>query len=306
MTESPSRWSFVHVTDIHIGSPRSFRFNPAWNDNWATAAAQIRTLRPDLVLVGGDLTRDGAHHDYELMGSRTALDALGVPWHAIPGNMDTGNKHADRQGPRTDRDDIACNVTEAQLAAFRTHVGEFPWSFVHRGVRFSGCYEILAGTGLPSASRLEAWLAELAALPPTRAHIMLNHYPLFAEHPDEPACNLASPDEYLAWYFAVDPAPRRRLLDAYHRAGVTHVLSGHIHCRRPPHTIDGITYCFGASTAMAQWEDRWPDGDPRLGFQVFTVTPAGINYAFEPLNPVSTRTDGWGPSGHPNPPVSAT
>lgn len=52
---------------------------------------------------------------------------------------------------------------------------------------------------------------------------------------------------------------------------------------------------------MAQWADRWPDGDPRLGFQVFTVTPDAITYAFEPLTTVSPRTDGWGPGGHPRP-----
>jgi hypothetical protein len=74
-----------------------------------------------------------------------------------------------------------------------------------------------------------------------------------------------------------------------------------VHCRRPPFTLDGLTFCFGASTAMPQWADRWPDGDPRLGFQVFTVTPDALDYSFQPLAAVSTRTDGWGPGGHPRP-----
>lgn len=30
-------WSFVVVSDIHVGSPRSFRYEPAWNENWKTA-----------------------------------------------------------------------------------------------------------------------------------------------------------------------------------------------------------------------------------------------------------------------------
>jgi 3',5'-cyclic AMP phosphodiesterase CpdA len=301
MSATGQTWRFVHATDIHVGSPRSYRFKPALNDNWAVAAGQIKALQPDLLLVGGDLTRDGNLNHWELDDSRATLDAIGVPWHAIPGNMDTGNKHTDRQGAWTDRDDVSLNVTEAQLAVFREKIGAFPWSFVHRGVRFSGCYEIIAGTALPSAAALETWLDHLATLPRTRWHVMLNHYPLFTDHPDEPARDITKSEDYLNWYFAVDPKPRQRLLAAYRNAGVTHVLSGHVHCRRPPFTLDGLTFCFGASTAMPQWADRWPDGDPHLGFQVFTVTPDALDYSFQPLAAVSTRTDGWGPGGHPRP-----
>lgn len=298
---SAAPWRFVHATDIHIGSPRSYRFAPAWNENWATAAAQIRGLAPDLLLVGGDLTRDGNLNACEFDAARAAIDAAGAPWHAIPGNMDTGNKHADRQGARDDRDDVACNVTDAQLQVFRDRVGPVTWTFVHREVRFSGCYEIVAGTGLAADAALTAWLASLAALPPVRAHVMLNHYPLFTDTPADPPRDLTREADYLDWYFSVDPAPRRTLLDAYRRAGVTHVLSGHIHCRRPPLGFEGITFGFGASTAFAQWSERWPDGDARLGFQVFTVTDAGITGEFVPLRSLSTRTDGWGPGGHPRP-----
>lgn len=296
-----SAWRFVHVTDIHLGSPRSYRFNPAYGENWATAAGQIRALAPDLVLVGGDITRDGNLNGFEFAGSRAALDALGIPWHCIPGNMDTGNKHADRQGARPDRDDVACNVTQAQLDAYAAAIGPLTWSFVHRDVRFSGCYEAIAGTALPSAHALDAWLDGLAALPRASRHVMLNHYPLFTDTPADPPRDLTDAGQYLDWYFSIDPGPRRRLIDAYRRAGVTHVLSGHIHCRRPPLTFDGITYCFGAATAFAQWHQRWPDGDAALGFQVFAVTPQGIDCTFEPLAKISTRTDGWGPGGHPKP-----
>lgn len=301
MTSHGERWQFVHVTDIHIGSPKSYRFNPAWNENWTTAGSRIKARQPDLLLVGGDLTRDGNLNAFEFDGSRAELDAVGVPWHAIPGNMDTGNKHTKRQGARSDRDDIACNVTEAQLGMFRQKIQPFPWSFLHRQVRFSGCYEIIEGTDLPSAAALNLWLDEIGKLPKSRWHVMLNHYPLFVDGIDDPVSDITKSEEYLPWYFAVDPGPRRRLLDAYHRAGVTHVLSGHIHCRRPPVTFEGITFCFGPSTAMPQWADRWADGDARLGFQVFTVTPDEINCTFEPLARVATRTDGWGPGGHPKP-----
>lgn len=291
----------MHVTDIHIGSPASYRFNPAINENWDTAAAQIRALQPEVLLVGGDLTRDGNLNTFELDASAAALDALGIPWHAVPGNMDTGNKHAPGQGALDDRDDVACNVTAAQCEVFRRHINPLTWTFVYGDVRFSGCYEALAGTGLPADHELADWLNALASLPRTRWHVMLNHYPLFVDTPDDPLRDHTATADYHNWYFSVDPAPRQRLLNSYKRAGVTHVLSGHIHCRRPPFIIEGITFCFGASTAFSQWGDRWPDADPRLGFNVFTVTPEELKYRFEPLERVSTRKDIRGPGGHPKP-----
>ena len=301
MSDKQPSWSFVHVTDIHIGSPDSYRYQPGWNDNWSTATRQIQALKPDLMLVGGDLARDGNTEPQQFDLSRKVIDAVGVPWHVIPGNMDTGNKITDRQGALTDRDDVACNVSEELLQIFKDCVGPFPWSVVHKDVRFSGCYEIIKDSPLPSAGELDRWLEQLALLPKARYHVMLNHYPLFIDDINEGAYDITKTDEYHAWYFAMDPAPRKRLIEAYHKAEVTHVLSGHIHCRRPPMTIDGITYCFGPSTAMPQFGDRWSDGDDTLGFQALTVSEQGIVCQFHPLTEVSNRTDGWGPGGHPKP-----
>ncbi|MEZ5276938.1 MAG: metallophosphoesterase [Opitutaceae bacterium] len=294
-------WTFVHVTDIHIGSERSYRYNPAINENWETARRQIRALAPDLLLVGGDIARDGNIHDFEFAESCASIDELGIPWHVIPGNMDTGNKVADRNGPFPDRDDPSLNITQELIERFARLVRPSPWSFDHRGVRFSGFYEIITGSGLPCDIEARHWLDGLAELPPARAHVMLNHYPLFVHRPDEPLYELTDPNHYHDWYFGVDPEPRRFLMDAYKRAGVTHVLSGHIHCRRPPVEVDGIVYCKGPSTAFPQFGDHFPDGDDTLGFQLFTVSHDSVTPAFVPLTSVSRRRDARGPGGHPKP-----
>ena len=179
-------WSFVHVADTQPGSPRSFRFNPAWLENWRTAAEQIRRLCPELVLVGGDLTRDGSINDFELDAARRDLDALGCPWRAIPGNMDTGNKHAHCQGARDDRDDLSLNVTSEQLDNFAQRFGQFPWTFVHGNVRFSGFYAAVAGSGLPAEETMWQWLADLRHLPRADHHVMVTHYPLYLDSADDP------------------------------------------------------------------------------------------------------------------------
>ena len=116
-------WTFAHVADIQVGSPRSFRFAPAWNENWATARRQIVERDPEFLLVGGDLTRDGFLHRYELEAIRRDLDDLPFPAHVIPGNMDAGNKHAHRQGPNPKRDDMAWNIRPDTLAQFESEIG---------------------------------------------------------------------------------------------------------------------------------------------------------------------------------------
>ena len=55
-------WPFAHVADMQPGSPRSYLYNPSWIKNWKQAREQIVALNADLLLVGGDLTRDGSVH----------------------------------------------------------------------------------------------------------------------------------------------------------------------------------------------------------------------------------------------------
>ena len=38
-------WTFGHVADIQVGSPRSFRFAPAWNENWAYPRLRMATMK---------------------------------------------------------------------------------------------------------------------------------------------------------------------------------------------------------------------------------------------------------------------
>tara|TARA_B100001146_G_C15815750_1_gene278772 strand:- start:134 stop:439 length:306 start_codon:yes stop_codon:yes gene_type:complete len=92
-------WSFIHITDIHVASPRSIRYAPAWNENWQSAQQQMLDIQPDLLLIGGDIARDGLIHRFELENIKQDLDALPFPYHVIPGNMDIGNKKRRSQAP---------------------------------------------------------------------------------------------------------------------------------------------------------------------------------------------------------------
>ncbi len=292
------RWTFVHVTDIHVGSPKSYRFAPDWAENWQTARRQILEINPDLMLAGGDYTRDGAIHPFELQAVREDFDRLPFPWRAIPGNMDTGNKHATVSSRcQTKRDDRSLNVTSEQMQRFHAIFGESPWSFVHKNVRFTGLYAALAGSGLPEEERLWTFLEALPSLSCPRFHVVVMHYPLFVDSMNEPNYDLHAPEEYYKWYFGIDEPHRSRIFNIFKAANVNLVLSGHIHCRRAQ-TVEGIRFIKGPSTAMAQAKDFWADGDPTLGFMKLDVGEDHIGETFVPLSEVS-KAVGYGPGGHP-------
>ncbi len=297
-------WTFVHVADMQPGSPRSYRYNPSWINNWRQARGQILAIQPDLLLVGGDVTRDGNLNQWELREMKADFDSLPFPVHVIPGNMDTGNKHTRINGRHrgtgqcTDRE---LNVTSAQLRRFAEVFGGLWWSFDHKGVRFSGFTDMVVNSGLPEEREFWQWAERQQRRPPAKLHVWIMHYALFIEKPDEPQWDIA--ENYMDWYFSVDQPGRARLFDLFHSTAATLVISGHIHCHKVAYAGD-IRFEIAPSTAFGQWADRWPDGDARLGFLKYTVAEGGIKSTFVPL----ARTfdlPGRGPGGHPSAEVIA-
>lgn len=279
-------WSFVHVADMHVGTPRSYRFQPAWNENWITARTQILALKPEFMVIGGDLTRDGATHRFELEQMKTDLDALPFPCHVIPGNHEVGNKY----DPNS-----SVSIRSDYIRLYRSVFKESHWSFIYRGIRFSGFDALLAGSGLPEEEEMWGWLEEQWNQAPARRHVWFIHPALFVNTLDEP--NWAPSKDREAWYFTLDDPHRSRIWRIFRATSTTLVISAHIHCRRQLR-VDGITIQFAPATAFPQWSDRWPDGDASLGFLHCLVTEDGIEPRFIPLKNVSSKK-GYGPGGNP-------
>lgn len=280
-------WSFIHVADIHVGTPRSFRFQPAWNENWAAARKQIIELEPEFMLVGGDMTRDGSTHRFELEQVKSDFDALPFAVHVIPGNHEVGNKYMPG---------APMSIQPEFLDRYASVFGPSEWSFDYHGVRFSACNAFLLGSGLPDERVLRSWLLEQGRRPRAAAHVWMIHPALFADSVNEADWDPA--EDRQAWYFALDTEPRRFLFDIFKASGATDVITAHIHCRREA-VVDGIRIHFAPSTAFPQWKDRWEDGDPTLGFLRFEVHEADVKKEFIPLAAAS-RKKGYGPGGNPS------
>jgi len=298
-------WTFIHVSDMQPGSPKSFRYDPALTANWNIAREQIRRLQPDLLLVGGDLTRDGSIHRFELEEMKTELSDLPCPYHVIPGNMDTGNKHTRKEGlhrrSASQSADTELNVTSRQLQQFSDVFGPLWWSVDHKNVRFSGFADMLINSGLPEEDAFWNWAQAQAERSKAQHHVWIMHYPLFIERPDEPNWEIDDPENYMNWYFSIDTPGRGRLLELFKATGTDIVISGHVHCHRAA-VSDGIRFEIAPSCAFGQWPDRWPDGNAALGFLKYTVADEGIECEFVPLEQTADRSgQKYGLGGHPAP-----
>ena len=292
------RWTFVNANDLHVGSPRSYRFDPSRKENWQTARRQIQAIHPDLLLVGGDLTMDGCFHDYELQTLKDDFESLPFPVYAVPGNHDVGNKFTPVLGA-WGYDDLEWNVKSEWLQQFASYFGPIPWTFVHKNVRFTGFYAAVTGSGLPEEDQLWDFLEGLPSLPASAHHVVMTHYPLFFDHMDEPTFDPTDRDQFIPWFFNINRKPRLRILEALKTAGVDLVINAHLHVRRPVQMVDGIGFLKApAAGGKPQYGDVWSDGDSALGFQRFDVTHEKIDVTFVPLEKVSTA-EGYGPRGHP-------
>lgn len=290
-------WRFIHAADIQVGSPRSFRFQPAWNENWETAKQQIIEKKPEFLIVGGDLTRDGYIHRYELEQMKSDFDQLPFPVHVIAGNMDAGNKHTQITGPIENRDDTALGITYSMASQFQEVFGALWWDAEYEEVRVIGICDMLLGSGLPQETEMVSWLKSLKPSGANQYTIWVMHYALYLDSFSEPNFDITKKDQYFNWYFSVDHPHRDLLFSIFKKVGCTTVISGHIHCR---HTdiFDGITFTYAPATCFPQFEHRWCDADPTLGFLEYTVCPEALHNRFVPLRSTSTA-EGYGPGGHP-------
>jgi predicted MPP superfamily phosphohydrolase len=305
-TSETDTWSFLHVNDHHLGTPQSYRFRPAINQRWSAIKSQMTEIDADFLLVGGDLTRDGETHEFELEQARDDLSTLPFPSFVIPGNMDVGNKHTKVNGSKIwDKkglgwNDVDLNVTQNRIDVFSSYFGAPNWTFLHKDVRFTGFYTGVAGSGLPQEERFWRMLEVLPSLPPARHHIAVMHYWPFMEHLDEPAWDLTNIDEYDNWYFSMSPPHRQRLWQLLKDANVEILMCGHVHTGRPVQIVDGIRiYRTSAGGNTAQLADRWPDAETRFGFHRGTVTDSGIDVEFVPGADQCDEFGTFGPWGHP-------
>ena len=197
---SPERktFTFVQVCDTQLG------FGGYEHDvnSFKQAVKQVNALKPDFVLICGDLVNDANEKSFADFNKIKA--GFTVPCYCVSGNHDIGNK------PKRE-----------SLQYYRKVVGKDYYSYEHKEYTF-----VIVNTQLwkspveGESDKHDSWLKatlETAANKGSRIFVV-GHYPLFLKEPDEG-------EEYMN----LPLAKRKELLSLFEKRGVVAVLGGHTH-----------------------------------------------------------------------------
>ncbi|MFC1763899.1 metallophosphoesterase [Planctomycetota bacterium] len=227
-----SSFTFVQLCDTQLGMGGYEHDVNAFR----AAVAQINALKPDFVVICGDLV--GMPNAQSFADFKAIKAELAVPCYCVPGNHDVGNE-----------------PTRESLLYYRQVMGEDYYSFEHRGYLFISVNSQLWKIPVEEESKKhDSWLTEtleVAANKRTPVFI-IGHYPLFLEKPEE-----------VEEYMNLPLAKRQELLNLFEKRGVVAVLGGHTH-RLLINEHQGMQFVNGETTSKNF--DKRP-----LGFRLWYV-----------------------------------
>ncbi|MGZ4964140.1 MAG: metallophosphoesterase family protein [Limisphaerales bacterium] len=195
------------LSDTHVRSQTNAP-GRRFNRHLDQAIAEVNTAGVDLVLITGDLTENGSRQQMDLFKHK--VEQFKAPVMFIPGNHDVG---------MVDNARGTFPITHRRLERYRTTLGENWFAREQTGIRVVGINSCLFGSGLKEEQEQWKFLEKELDRPRATRTLLLEHYPLFIKTIDEPKIG----------HWNVRPELRNKLLVLIKQAGVTAVLSGHLH-----------------------------------------------------------------------------
>ncbi len=203
------RTRIVQICDTQLGfGAAGYEADVA---SFRQAVRQINEIKPDLVVICGDLV-DSPTAD-AFADFKDVLSEFKVPCYCAPGNHDVG-------GP----------LDQKKLAQYRQTIGKDYFTFQHNGYTF-----IVVNTQLwkspiePEASTHDSWFLQALKGAADRSSpiVVIGHHPLFINDADEKEA-----------YFNI-PTPRRKeLLELFATWRCSHVNRAHTPALRQPASGD--------------------------------------------------------------------
>ena len=251
-----STFKLVQISDTHLSEQR-----PQFVGNFEIASDWIADAKPDLVVHSGDIAVEATAREDDLRFSREALDALPVPFRAIPGNHDIGDNPGDNAY-------VPKKLTnEARLDAYESLFDRSWWQLDAGGWMILGLNAQLFSTGLAAETAQMEWLHGLAETASYRDVAIFCHKPLMRDAVEEPA---DVPYRY------VPLAPRRVLSAIMGKLNVRLYACGHVHQSRD-HVVDGVRHVWAPATAFTLPDEVQPAiGTKRCGLVSYAFSPGSV------------------------------
>lgn len=237
----------IHISDLHVGKTDA---------EWGVLEKlldHIVTLRPQGIIVSGDLIEDP--HDHELQREvRFLFERIGLPFVAVPGNHDVANPGEPdvfeaEYGPTVRLDFLG----GANVLLFDSFDG---LTVDERTAADRDCFEATGcwGDGRVSADQFQLFehrFANQHRHQPGELHLAVVHHHL-EPTPDEQVNALHNAAEFCAWCVRHD---------------VRHVFVGHLHRTAESTNIDGVMrHRIGRST-----KPPYPFGVFDLDEETYTI-----------------------------------
>lgn len=210
----------AHLSDIHFGGENG--------DAVAAAAQWISVHQPDLAVITGDVTREGA--PAEFAAARAWIDSLTAPALVVPGNHDTPYFSLARR-------------LFAPWKRYERHFGILPEAALVRPGLAIASINTARGVqlrtnwskGAIAQKQVAGAITALEAAPSDRLKIVACHHPLI---------------EMIGGPMSGQVRGGHDAAVAFSEAGVDLVLTGHVHApfALPYPGGDGKTWAVGAST----------------------------------------------------------
>lgn len=251
-----SPWFFIQITDTQFGM---FNHNKSFEKEtelYERAVKDINRLKPDFVVVTGDLLNkpDSREQIAEFKRITAKIDPA-IPVYVLPGNHDVNNE-----------------PDNTSIKSYLQNYGYQWFSFNHKGSAFMGINSqvIKAGPGKYEKKQFKFLKKELKRAGEARHLVVFCHYPFFNDdfNEEESYSNIGTED-------------RTKYLEMFAEHGVDAVFAGHLHDNRIASykNIQMIT-----TNAIGK-----PLGEAPSGFRVVKVTNGKLESVYYGLDEVPEK-----------------
>jgi predicted MPP superfamily phosphohydrolase len=280
MTKSKPSFRFVQISDIHIGSPYSYHYQPSWVENFEQCLKQISELKPqpEFLILTGDMTRDGNTHLFELRYILEWMQKWPYKVYCIPGNHDVGGR------PETQKES---RLTQKSHEHFLKVFSKDNFDFIYNDIQFIGLDSFLFGSKIPAEEKQWEWMHFMTEkiIQEKRRSFWFMHTLPFWKAPFE-ALETVPKYDSSEGYRLTDHASQIKLMTLIKKCKADFVACGHTHVYLD-RTVDGIRQISCPSTAFLA------DEASELGYMVYDIEGLTVNATMERLQKVS-KTVGYG------------